>query len=80
MSRVLPRVPLGLVIEAVVALMLPLSFPDERAALLGAFCAQFALGFFAADVRDGGRLRESTGAHSERRQYHPLNRREHWSN
>jgi hypothetical protein len=34
-----------------VALMLPLSFPDKRAALLGAFCARFALGFFAATVR-----------------------------
>ena len=33
------------------ALMLPLSFPDKRAALLGAFCARFALGFFAATVR-----------------------------
>jgi hypothetical protein len=32
-------------------LMLPLSFPDKRAALLGAFCARFALGFFAATVR-----------------------------
>jgi hypothetical protein len=31
-----------------VLLMLPLSFPDKRAALLGAFCARFALGFFAA--------------------------------
>lgn len=34
-----------------VAVMLPLSFPDKRAALLGAFCARFALGFFAATVR-----------------------------
>ena len=32
-------------------LMLPLSFPDKRAALLGAFFARFALGFFAATVR-----------------------------
>ncbi len=31
--------------------MVPLSFPDKRAALLGAFCARFALGFFAATVR-----------------------------
>src|SRR4030095_12363474 len=47
------RVPLGvllvLIIGAVdVAIMLPLAFPDKRAALLGAFCARFALGFFAA--------------------------------
>ena len=34
-----------------VLLMLPLSFPDKRAALLGAFCSRFALGFFAATVR-----------------------------
>ena len=34
-----------------VLIMLPLSFPDKRAALLGAFCARFALGFFAATVR-----------------------------
>ena len=52
MSRVRLGVLLGLVIGAVdVALMLPLSFPDKRAALLGAFCARFALGFFAATVR-----------------------------
>jgi len=34
-----------------VLLMLPMSFSDKRAALLGAFCARFALGFFAATVR-----------------------------
>ena len=52
MSRVPLGVLLGLVIGAVdVVLMLPLSFPDKRAALLGAFCARFALGFFAATVR-----------------------------
>jgi hypothetical protein len=52
MSRVPLGVLLGLVIGAVdVALMLPLSFPDKRAALLGAFSARFALGFFAATVR-----------------------------
>jgi len=31
--------------------MLPLTFPDKRAALVGAFCSRFALGFFAATVR-----------------------------
>lgn len=52
MSRVPLGVLLGLVIGAAdIALMLPLSFPDKRAALLGAFCARFALGFFAATVR-----------------------------
>src|SRR6478672_5856562 len=52
MTRVTLGVLLGMVIGGVdVLLMLPLSFPDKRAALLGAFCARFALGFFAANVR-----------------------------
>jgi hypothetical protein len=52
MTRIGLGVILGLGIGAVdVLLMLPLSFPDKRAALLGAFCARFALGFFSATVR-----------------------------
>jgi hypothetical protein len=52
MTRVSLGVLLGLGIGVLdVLLMLPLSFPDKRAALLGAFCARFALGFFAATVR-----------------------------
>ena len=52
MTRVSLGVLLGLGIGIVdVLLMLPLSFPDKRAALLGAFCARFALGFFAATVQ-----------------------------
>jgi hypothetical protein len=52
MTHVTLGVLLGLVIGAVdVGLMLPLSFPDKRAALLSAFFARFALGFFAATVR-----------------------------
>ena len=52
MTRVPLGVLLGLVIGALdVVMMLPLSFPDRRAALAGAFCARFALGFFAATVR-----------------------------
>ena len=52
MNRVSLGVLLGLGIGiADVSLMLPLSFPDKRAALFGAFCARFALGFFAATVR-----------------------------
>ena len=52
MNRVTLGIVLGLVIGAVdVLLMLPLDFPDKTAALLGAFCARFALGFFAATVR-----------------------------
>jgi hypothetical protein len=52
MCRVSLGILLGLGIGLVdILLMLPLSFPDKRAALLGAFCARFALGFFAATVR-----------------------------
>ena len=52
MTRVSLGLLLGVVIGVVdVLLMLPLTFPDKRAALLGAFCARFALGFFAATVR-----------------------------
>jgi hypothetical protein len=52
MTRVTLGTILGLGFGAAdVVLMLPLSFPDKRAALLGAFCARFALGFFAATVR-----------------------------
>ena len=49
MSRVPLGIGLGLAFGVVdVLLMLPLSFPDKRAALMGAFCARFALGFFTA--------------------------------
>jgi hypothetical protein len=52
MSRVSLGIGLGLAFGVVdVLLMLPLSFPDKRAALLGAFCSRFALGFFTATVR-----------------------------
>ena len=52
MTRPLMGIVLGLVIGTVdVLLMLPLQFPDKRAALLGAFTSRFALGFFAATVR-----------------------------
>jgi len=52
----MPRVTLGLLLGVAfggvaVLMMLPLKFPDKRAALLGAFSARFALGFFAANVR-----------------------------
>ena len=52
MTRVMLGTLLGLGFGVIdVLLMLPLSFPDKRAALLGAFCSRFALGFFAATVR-----------------------------
>lgn len=51
MTRVTLGLTLGVVIGIVdVLLMLPLSFPDKRAALMGAFFARFSLGFFAAVV------------------------------
>jgi hypothetical protein len=51
-SRINLGVLLGVCIGiADVLLMLPMSFPDKTAALAGAFCARFALGFFAATVR-----------------------------
>lgn len=52
MNRVWLGVLLGITFGiADVVLMLPLKFTDRTAALLGAFCARFALGFFAATVR-----------------------------
>lgn len=51
MNRVALGMVLGLAIGLVdVLMMLPLSFPDKRAALLGAFFSRFALGFFSATV------------------------------
>ena len=51
MSRVTLGVILGLSIGiADVLLMLPLSFPAKRTALLAAFSSRFALGFFAATI------------------------------
>ena len=50
------RIPLGIlcgllfgVVDA--GMMLPMSFPDKRAAILGAFLARFALGFVICVVR-----------------------------
>ena len=51
MGRLTFGVILGLVIGSIdVLLMLPLAFPDKRAALLGAFSSRFALGFLASVV------------------------------
>ena len=51
----MPRVTLGVILGltigiADVLLMLPLSFPDKRTALLAAFTSRFSLGFFVAVV------------------------------
>ena len=52
MSRILLGVLCGLIFGAVdVALMVPISFPDKRAAMLSAFIARFALGFVICNVR-----------------------------
>ena len=52
MNRVVLGTLLGLGVGVTdVLLMLPLQFPDRTAALLGAFCARFALGFFTATTR-----------------------------
>lgn len=50
------RIPLGilcgLIFGAVDAgMMIPLSFPDKGAAILGAFIARFALGFVICNIR-----------------------------
>jgi hypothetical protein len=51
-SRIALGVLSGLIFGAVdVALMIPISFPDKRAAMLGAFIARFALGFVVCNIR-----------------------------
>jgi len=52
----MPRIPLGVLCGLVfgsldTAMMIPLSFPDKRAAMLGAFIARFALGFVICNIR-----------------------------
>ena len=45
MSALVSGLVSGLIFGAVdVALMLPMSFPDKKTALLGAFCSRFAIG------------------------------------
>src|SRR3954465_15021405 len=51
----MPRIALGLICGLVfgvadVLLMLPMSFPDKRTALMGAFADRFAIGFLACVV------------------------------
>ncbi len=50
------RIPLGILCGLIfggldTALMIPLSFPDKRAAMLGAFIARFGLGFVICNIR-----------------------------
>jgi hypothetical protein len=52
MSRIYLGVICGLLFGGVdTALMIPISFPDKRAAMLGAFIARFALGFVICNIR-----------------------------
>ncbi len=52
----MPRISLGILCGLILgsldtALMIPLSFPDKRAAMLGAFIARFALGFVICNIK-----------------------------
>jgi hypothetical protein len=52
MSRIYLGVICGLIFGGLdSAMMIPLSFPDKRAALLGAFIARFGLGFVICNVK-----------------------------
>jgi hypothetical protein len=52
MDRTLFGVVSGLIFGAVaVALMIPMSFPDKRAALAAAFTSRFAIGLLASTVQ-----------------------------
>src|ERR1700730_9022126 len=52
MSRISLGVLCGLVFGGLdTALIIPLSFPDKRAAMLGAFIARFGLGFVICNIR-----------------------------
>ena len=52
MSRISLGILCGLIFGAIdTALMIPLSFPDKRAAMLGAFIARFGLGFVICNIR-----------------------------
>jgi len=51
MNNVLTGVVAGLALGVIdVLLMLPLSFPDKKAALLGAFINRFAIGFVVVNI------------------------------
>jgi hypothetical protein len=52
MSRIMLGILCGLGFGALdVALMIPMSFPDKRAAMLGAFISRFAIGFVICNLR-----------------------------
>ena len=52
----MPRITLGVICGLIfgaldIAIMLPMSFPDKRAAILGAFINRFAIGFVLGAVK-----------------------------
>jgi len=52
MSRISLGILCGLIFGGIdTALMIPLSFPEKRAAMLGAFIARFGLGFVICNIR-----------------------------
>ena len=52
MPRLYLGVLCGLIFGSIdTAMMIPMSFPDKRAAMLGAFIARFALGFVICNIR-----------------------------
>jgi hypothetical protein len=52
MSRIYLGVICGLVFGILdAAMMIPLTFPDKRAAMLGAFIARFGLGFVICNIK-----------------------------
>jgi hypothetical protein len=52
MSRIYLGIICGLVFGGLdTAMMIPLGFPDKRAALLGAFIARFGLGFVICNIK-----------------------------
>jgi len=52
MARIYLGVLCGLIFGTLdAAMMIPLTFPDKRAAMLGAFIARFALGFVICNIR-----------------------------
>ncbi len=52
MSRIQLGIICGLIFGGVdTAMMIPLSFADQRAAMLGAFIARFAFGFVICNIR-----------------------------
>src|SRR3984957_1798383 len=55
-EKAMSRISLGVICGPIfggldTALMTPLSFPDKRAAMLGAFIARFGLGFVICNIR-----------------------------